>query len=103
MLNLTKESLDSACSVGCDLHVLNLDLNHSIQEMCGPRGDMNHPHAIQLAFKISYLYGQNWTEMRGLLKNKINQIIEKSPGRNLKNKWKVSSIHYSMFFSFFFF
>jgi len=88
MTNLTL----SVALIGCDLHVLNLDLNHSIESLLGPKGDMNTIHLLQLAYKISYICSHNWTETRALLKKKINQIISTKPKAEQKicrKKWKV--------------
>lgn len=95
MLNLSTTAFDDVVTIGCDLHILNLDLNHSIEALAGPKGDMNDIHVIQLVYKISYLCSQNWTEMKGLLKNTINNIIATTTSadgkKSCKEKWKVSS------------
>jgi hypothetical protein len=64
-------------SIGCDLHVLNLELNHSIESLVGKRGDMSDSNVLQLIYKASYLCQQNWIEARALLKSKINEILSK--------------------------
>jgi hypothetical protein len=77
MINLSNSSRLNPTSIGCDLHILNLDLNHSIESLVGKRGDMSDSNILQLIYKVSYLCQQNWIETRALLKSKINEILSK--------------------------
>lgn len=95
MTSLSNSSLNPV-SIGCDLHVLNLDLNHSIESLVGKKGDMSDLNVLQLIYKASYFCQQNWIESRALLKNKINEILSKKTNPVEKDacfkKWKVSDL-----------